>query len=110
MPSHDAWPPKPPRGSLRVPKGFLTLMEVFLATVVKNRPQDPFDFGMKFFERLLRVRTETGHDPILHGAQSGEFFIGLPITKSYTKWGNRNASYLAVTTTDSAVGHTETEL
>jgi hypothetical protein len=41
---------------LRVPKGFQNILEGLAREVLRNQPENPFEFGAKYFEQLLRVR------------------------------------------------------
>ncbi|XP_052283961.1 uncharacterized protein LOC127880669 isoform X2 [Dreissena polymorpha] len=54
---------------LRVPKGFQNILEGLTREILRSQPENPFEFGAKYFEQLLRVREETGHDPAIHGAR-----------------------------------------
>ncbi|KAK7091892.1 sperm surface protein Sp17-like [Littorina saxatilis] len=62
---------------LKVPKGFFNVMEIFVKEILKTKPGDIFDYGARFFEHLLQIRTNTGHDPAIHGQKSDEEFYHL---------------------------------
>ncbi|XP_033758760.1 titin-like isoform X3 [Pecten maximus] len=59
---------------LRVPKGFQNILEGLAREVLRNQPENIFEFGAKYFDQLLRVRDETGHDPAVHGARMEDRF------------------------------------
>lgn len=44
---------------LRVPKGFQNILEGLAREILRHQPEDPFEFGTKYFEQLLRVREGT---------------------------------------------------
>ncbi|XP_060585652.1 neurofilament medium polypeptide-like isoform X5 [Ruditapes philippinarum] len=67
---------------LRVPKGFQNILEGLAREVLRNQPENPFEFGAKYFEQLLRVRDETGHDPAVHGARLEDRFYNNDSFKS----------------------------
>ncbi|KAL8624740.1 hypothetical protein ACOMHN_002435 [Nucella lapillus] len=66
--------PSPQNACLRVPKGFFTVMEVLVRALLKNKPLDVFEYGARFYENLLQVRTDTGHDPAVHGVRTEDRF------------------------------------
>nr|CUU98660.1 hypothetical transcript [Hymenolepis microstoma] len=45
---------------LRVPHGFADLLWCLSREVLRQQPEDILKFGMKYFEKLLCVRQETG--------------------------------------------------
>ena len=57
---------------LHLPKGFYSLMEMFVKDLMRAKPEDVFEYGAAFFENLLQIRTATGHDPAIHGPMSEE--------------------------------------
>ncbi|XP_064618209.1 uncharacterized protein LOC135482251 isoform X4 [Liolophura sinensis] len=59
---------------LRVPKGFQNILEGLAREILRSQPNDLFDFGAVYFENLLKVREETGHDPAVHGAKLEDRF------------------------------------
>ncbi|XP_021374264.1 titin-like isoform X3 [Mizuhopecten yessoensis] len=59
---------------LRVPKGFQNILEGLAREVLRNQPENIYEFGAKYFDQLLRVRDETGHDPAVHGARMEDRF------------------------------------
>ncbi|XP_046353045.1 abnormal spindle-like microcephaly-associated protein homolog isoform X8 [Haliotis rufescens] len=54
---------------LRVPKGFQNILEGLAREVLRAQPKDVFQFGCKYFESMVNVREETGHDPAVLGAK-----------------------------------------
>jgi len=41
---------------LRVPKGFQNILEGLAREILRSQPENPFEFGAKYFEQLLRIR------------------------------------------------------
>lgn len=54
---------------LRVPKGFQNILECLAREVLRSQPDDIHEFAAAYFENTLKVRSETGHDPAVHGAK-----------------------------------------
>lgn len=54
---------------LRVPKGFQNILECLAREVLRSQPDNIHEFGATYFEKLMKVRSETGHDPAIHGAK-----------------------------------------
>uniref|UniRef100_A0A2C9JZ98 RIIa domain-containing protein n=1 Tax=Biomphalaria glabrata TaxID=6526 RepID=A0A2C9JZ98_BIOGL len=54
---------------LRVPKGFQNILEAFAREVLRSQPENIHEFAAAYFENMMKVRTETGHDPAVHGAK-----------------------------------------
>ncbi|XP_052805343.1 uncharacterized protein LOC128234843 isoform X2 [Mya arenaria] len=67
---------------LRVPKGFQNILEGLAREILRSQPENPFEFGAKYFEQLMRVREETGHDPAVHGARLEDRFYNNDSFKS----------------------------
>ncbi|XP_067676888.1 triadin-like isoform X1 [Haliotis asinina] len=59
---------------LRVPKGFQNILEGLAREVLRAQPKDVFEFGCQYFESMVRVREETGHDPAVQGARIEDRF------------------------------------
>ncbi|XP_071095770.1 uncharacterized abhydrolase domain-containing protein DDB_G0269086-like isoform X2 [Haliotis cracherodii] len=59
---------------LRVPKGFQNILEGLAREVLRAQPKDVFQFGCKYFESMVNVREETGHDPAVQGAKIEDRF------------------------------------
>ncbi|KAL3886899.1 hypothetical protein ACJMK2_026859 [Sinanodonta woodiana] len=69
---------------LRVPKGFQNILEGLAREVLRNQPSNIYEFGNLYFERLLKVRQETGHDPALQGSRLEDRFYNNAAFKSPT--------------------------
>ncbi|KAK3584106.1 hypothetical protein CHS0354_021169 [Potamilus streckersoni] len=69
---------------LRVPKGFQNILEGLAREVLRSQPANIYDFGNLYFERLLKVRQETGHDPALQGSRLEDRFYNNAAFKSPT--------------------------
>ena len=41
---------------LRVPKGFQNILEGLAREILRNQPENMFEFGSKYFDQLLKVR------------------------------------------------------
>ncbi|VDI75234.1 Hypothetical predicted protein [Mytilus galloprovincialis] len=67
---------------LRVPKGFQNVLEGLAREVLRNQPDNIYEFGAKYFEQMLAVRDETGHDPAVHGARLEDRFYNNDSFKS----------------------------
>ncbi|XP_063441381.1 uncharacterized protein LOC134721963 isoform X7 [Mytilus trossulus] len=67
---------------LRVPKGFQNILEGLAREVLRNQPDNIYEFGAKYFEQMLAVRDETGHDPAVHGARLEDRFYNNDSFKS----------------------------
>lgn len=53
---------------LRVPKGFQNILEGLAREVLRNQPENIYEFGSKYFEQLLAVRdgkTKSNYDYLL---------------------------------------------
>ncbi|XP_022325722.2 uncharacterized protein LOC111125839 isoform X3 [Crassostrea virginica] len=59
---------------LRVPKGFQNILEGLARECLRSQPEDIYEFGAKYFQQLLQVREQTGHDPAVHGARLEDRF------------------------------------
>ncbi|XP_046543961.1 triadin-like isoform X7 [Haliotis rubra] len=59
---------------LRVPKGFQNILEGLAREVLRAQPKDVFEFGCQYFESMVTVREETGHDPSVQGAKIEDRF------------------------------------
>ena len=72
---------------LHVPKGFYTILEEFVQDLLKNQPEDVFNYGANFFEKLLQVRTDTGHDPAIHGPMCKDKFnnVRAKVVSNYSR-------------------------
>ncbi|XP_025100522.1 spore wall protein 2-like isoform X6 [Pomacea canaliculata] len=54
---------------LRVPKGFQNILEGLAREILRSQPSNIYEFGAEYFENMLKIRAETGHDPAVHGAR-----------------------------------------
>ncbi|XP_061193150.1 DNA ligase 1-like isoform X5 [Saccostrea echinata] len=59
---------------LRVPKGFQNILEGLARECLRSQPENIYEFGAKYFQQLLQVREQTGHDPAVHGARLEDRF------------------------------------
>eukprot|EP00105_Crassostrea_gigas_P034411 XP_019918559.1 PREDICTED: abnormal spindle-like microcephaly-associated protein homolog isoform X9 [Crassostrea gigas] len=59
---------------LRVPKGFQNILEGLARECLRSQPENIYEFGAKYFQQLIQVREQTGHDPAVHGARLEDRF------------------------------------
>ncbi|XP_056013302.1 abnormal spindle-like microcephaly-associated protein homolog isoform X6 [Ostrea edulis] len=59
---------------LRVPKGFQNILEGLARECLRSQPENIYEFGAKYFQQLLQVREQTGHDPAVHGSRLEDRF------------------------------------
>ncbi|GAB1603184.1 hypothetical protein Ahia01_000599000 [Argonauta hians] len=67
---------------LRVPIGFEALLEGFAREVLRAQPNNIIQFGAMYFTNLLKIRKDTGHDPVAVSASlidrqyNSDYFTG----------------------------------
>uniref|UniRef100_A0A4W3H4Z9 RIIa domain-containing protein n=1 Tax=Callorhinchus milii TaxID=7868 RepID=A0A4W3H4Z9_CALMI len=66
---------------LRIPRGFGSLLEGLSREVLREQPQDIIGFASRYFQRLLRIREETGVDPADWAARLEDRFYNNHIFK-----------------------------
>ena len=59
---------------IRAPKGFQNLVWVFAREAIRDSPGNMVEYAADFFEKLLQIRSETGHNPAVQGAHAEDRF------------------------------------
>ncbi|XP_059813265.1 sperm surface protein Sp17 [Hypanus sabinus] len=67
--------------TLRIPRGFGTLLEGLSREVLREQPRDIIEFAAEYFEDLLKIRTDSGIDPADWAAQLEDRFYNNHVFK-----------------------------